>query len=78
MKYRYPRPIATYREEPARARDPLIEIGSLAITGHAVGAVLCVGMFIMVWAGLPDVRPILGGALAAGTIFGFVLWLKRR
>jgi len=72
------RPIATRRDEPVHARDPLIEIGSLRITGSAIGGVLSLGLFIIVWGALPVTRPFLAAALVAGGVFGLILWLRRR
>jgi len=53
-------------------------MGSLVITGSAVGGVLSIGLFVIVWGYLPVVRPFLIGSLVVGGIFGFILWVRRQ
>jgi len=67
-----------HRDEPPHSRDPLTEMGSLVITGSAVGGVLSIGLFALVWEALPVVRPFLVAVLILGGIFGLTLWLRRR
>jgi len=78
MIRRISRKIHVLRDEPIRARDPFIEIGSLAITGSAIGGVLSIGLFLIAWTALPVVRPFLAAALISGGVLGLALWLKRR
>ncbi|HXQ27414.1 MAG TPA: hypothetical protein VN822_13475 [Candidatus Acidoferrales bacterium] len=65
-------------DEPRQGRDPIANMSSLVITGSAIGGVLSIGLFVVVWGALPVARPFLIAALAAGGIFGFILWLRRR
>ena len=65
------------RDECSQGRDPAAKMGSLVITGSAVGAVLSIGLFVVVWGSLPVVRPFLVAAIVVGVIFGFVLWFRR-
>jgi hypothetical protein len=65
-------------DEPSHPRDPFIEIGSVVITGSAIGSVLSIGLFLIVWEALPVVRPFLLSAIAVGIVFALTLWLKRR
>jgi hypothetical protein len=62
----------------SRHRDPIAEMSSLVVTENTVGAFISIGLFVIVWAYLPFVRPYLAGTLLAGGIFGSFLWLKRR
>lgn len=65
-------------DEFAQRRDPAAKMGSLVITGSSIGAVLSIGMFIIVWGALPVVRPFLIASIGLGVIFGAVLWVRRR
>jgi hypothetical protein len=69
---------ADSRDECSQGRDPAAKMGSLVITGSAVGGVLSIGLFVIVWGDLPVVRPFLIGALVVGGIFGFILWVRRQ
>jgi hypothetical protein len=51
-------------------------VGSL--TGHPVGLVVVLGLFLMALLGLPESRWFLIGTLLLGGIFGFFLWLRHR
>ena len=62
----------------AHHRDAAAEIGSLVITGDPIGAVLSIGMFIIVWNALPVVRLFLVAAIGLGAIYGAALWVRRR
>jgi len=62
----------------AHRRDPFIEIGSLNLGDNPMGAVLSIGLFIIVWGALPVVRPFLVAAIGLGVLFGAVLWVRRR
>jgi hypothetical protein len=53
-------------------------MGNMVITSNAVGGVLAIGLYIIIWGALPVVRPFLIGALALGGIFGFILWVRRQ
>jgi hypothetical protein len=66
------------RHESLNRRDPLNEIGSLVVTDNPIGAVLSIGMFIIVWGALPVVRPFLIAAIGLGVIYSAVLWVRRR
>jgi uncharacterized BrkB/YihY/UPF0761 family membrane protein len=72
------RRIAALCDEPLQLRDPLWKMGTLTVTGSAVGGVLSLGLFVLIWGALPVVRPLLLAALVVGGVFGFVLWLRRR
>lgn len=72
------RRIAAPRDEIHESRDPIWTMSTLVVTGSAVGGVLSIGLFVLVWAALPEVRPILIAALAVGGLFGLFLWLRRR
>ncbi len=78
MKSAHLRRASFDHDEPRQSRDPMTQIGSLVITGSAIGGVLSIGLFVMVWGDLPVVRPFLIAALATGGVFGFILWLRRR
>jgi hypothetical protein len=69
---------AERQDECSQGRDPLAKMGNMVVTSSAVGGVLSIGMFIIIWGALPVVRPFLIGALALGGIFGFILWLRRQ
>ncbi|HXX43788.1 MAG TPA: hypothetical protein VEJ38_03610 [Candidatus Acidoferrales bacterium] len=53
-------------------------MSSLVVTESTVGGFISVGLFLIVWAYLPFIRPYLAASLIAGGVFGFALWLKRR
>ena len=72
------RGIAAPRAEPSQSGDPLWKMGTLTVTGSAIGGVLSLGLFVLVWVALPVVRPLLLAALVVGGVFGLVLWLRRR
>lgn len=59
-------------------RDPIAEMSSLVVTENTVGAFISIGLFVIVWAYLPFVRPYLAATLLAGGLIGSALWLKRR
>jgi hypothetical protein len=65
---------AIRHRESAQRRDPATEIGSLVVAGNRIGALLSIGMFIIVWGALPVVRPFLvaatGLASSAALSFG--------
>jgi hypothetical protein len=62
----------------AHRPDPLIEIGALHVSDNPMGAVLSIGMLVIVWGALPVVRPFLVAAIGLGVLFGAVLWVRRR
>jgi hypothetical protein len=78
MTYTTSRRAAERQEECSQGRDPAAKMGSLVITGSAVGGVLSIGLFVIVWGYLPVVRPFLIGSLVVGGIFGFILWVRRQ
>jgi hypothetical protein len=57
---------------------PEVQISTLWITTSWVGAVLSVGLWIMVYAALREARPFLLGALGLGILIGLLLWLRHR
>jgi hypothetical protein len=67
-----------HRDELSPQRDPFEKMGSLVITGSAIGGVLSIGLIVLVWEALPEVRPILVAALVVGGVFGLILWFRRR
>jgi len=67
-----------HRDELSPRHDPFEKMGSLVITGSAIGGVLSIGLIVVVWGYLPEVRPFLVAALAVGATFGLVLWFRRR
>jgi hypothetical protein len=69
---------AERHEECSQGRDPAAKMGNLVITGSAVGGLLSIGLFVIVWGYVPVVRPFLIGALVVGGIFGFILWVRRQ
>jgi CHASE2 domain-containing sensor protein len=72
------RRISARDADTSRRRDPIAEMSSIYVTGSAIGVVLSVGLFVIVWGFLPVVRPFLVAALAVGAIVGLVLWLRHR
>jgi uncharacterized BrkB/YihY/UPF0761 family membrane protein len=72
------RRIAAPRDEPSLSHDPIRNMSTLVVTGSAVGGVLSVGLFVLVWVAIPEVRPFLVAALVVGGVFGLILWLRRR
>jgi len=78
MKHAAYRRITASHDEFSQQRDPIAKMSSLVITGSAVGAVLSLGLLVIIWGYLPVVRPFLIAALAVGGVLGFVLWFKRR
>lgn len=48
------------------------------ITGSRVGAVLSIGLGLVLWFAVGEARPFLLGALALGGLIGLVLWWKHR
>jgi hypothetical protein len=48
------------------------------ITGHPVGLVIAIGLWILLWVALPGVRMFLLGAVALGGVIGALLWWKHR
>ena len=62
----------------AHRRDPLIEIGSLNVSDNPIGAVLSIGLLVIVWGSLPVVRPFLVAAIGLGVLYSAVLWVRRR
>jgi uncharacterized BrkB/YihY/UPF0761 family membrane protein len=72
------RRIAAPRDDLSQVRDAFWKMGTLTVTGSAVGGVLSLGLFVLIWVALPVVRPLLLAALVVGGVFGFVLWLRRR
>jgi hypothetical protein len=78
MTHAAARRAAERQDECSQGRDPLAKMGNLVIPSSAVGGVLSMGMFIIIWGALPVVRPFLIGALALGSIFGFILWVRRQ
>jgi membrane-associated PAP2 superfamily phosphatase len=69
---------ASSHDECGGSRDPAAKMGSLIVTGSAIGGVLSIGLFIIVWGDLPVVRPFLIAAIGLGAIFGLFLWARRQ
>ena len=69
---------AIRHRESAQRRDPATKIGSLVVTDNPIGAVLSIGMFIIVWSALPVVRSFLVAAIGLGVIYSAALWVRRR
>jgi len=57
---------------------PEVQMGTLWITASWIGAVLALGLAVMVYESLPETRLFLLGSLAAGVVIGVVLWWKHR
>ena len=72
------RRIAAPRDDPSPSRDPLSSISTLVVAGSAVGGVLSLGLLIMIWTGLPVVRPFLVAAAVLGCVLGLAMWFSRR
>jgi hypothetical protein len=53
-------------------------MGTLWITASWIGAVLAVGLGVMVYESLPEARLFLLGSLGLGAVIGLVLWWKHR
>ena len=56
---------------------PYGRFGAL-ITGHPVGAVLAVGVMILLLISVPQSRLFVLGTVVLGSLIGLALWLKRR
>jgi hypothetical protein len=48
------------------------------ITAHPVGAIIAVGVAVIVFVGIPEARLFILGSLSFGVLIGLVLWLRRR
>jgi hypothetical protein len=57
---------------------PEVQLGTLWITESWVGAVLSLGLGVLVWEALPVTRLFLLGALGLGVVIGLALWWKHR
>jgi len=53
-------------------------MGTLWITASWIGAVLALGLSVMVYESLPETRLFLLGSIGLGAIIGAVLWWKHR
>jgi hypothetical protein len=47
-------------------------------TGHPIGLVIALGFLLMGLVGIPQFRWFFAGALALGSLWGFLLWLYHR
>jgi hypothetical protein len=57
---------------------PEVQMGTLWITASWIGAVLALGLAVMVYESLPETRSFLLGSLGLGAVVGFVLWWRHR
>ena len=57
---------------------PEVHMGTLWITASWIGAVLAVGLGVMVYESLPETRIFLLGSLGLGLVVGAILWWKHR
>jgi len=71
-------PFAQAGTQHSHRRDPIGEMSSLVATESTVGGFISIGLFLIVWAYLPFVRPYFAATPIAGSVFGSALWLKRR
>jgi hypothetical protein len=69
---------AAGNDEFAQHRDPAAKMGNLVVTSSWIGAVLSIGLCIIVWSALPVVRLFLIAAIGLGVIYSAVLWVRRR
>jgi len=53
-------------------------MGTLWITASWIGAVVSLGLGVMVYESLPETRLFLLGSLGLGVVIGAVLWWKHR
>ncbi|MCI0540787.1 MAG: hypothetical protein L0Z50_36775 [Verrucomicrobiales bacterium] len=53
-------------------------LSPLSITGSRVGAVVIVGLGILLWVALPQTRPFFLGVLCVGAVVGLILWVRHR
>lgn len=74
------RTIVHRRSEPGIFAEviPFGRYGAGLWTGHPVGLVIALGLFVMVLAGIPEARWFLAGVLILGALWGFFLWLRHR
>jgi hypothetical protein len=57
---------------------PEVQMGTLWITTSWIGAVLALGLGLMVDESLPETRIFLLGSLGLGVVIGAALWWKHR
>ena len=57
---------------------PEVQMGTLWITASWIGAVLALGLGVMVYESLPESRIFLLGSLGIGVAVGAALWWRRR
>ena len=57
---------------------PFGRFGAGLWTSHPVGLVVAAGVVLVAVIALPEAREFLAGAVALGSVFGFILWLVHR
>jgi hypothetical protein len=57
---------------------PEVQMGTLWITASWIGAVLALGLGVMVYESLPESQIFLLGSLGLGVVVGAELWWRRR
>jgi len=57
---------------------PEVQMGTLWITASWIGAVLALGLGVMVYESLPETHLFLLGSLGLGVMVGAALWWKHR
>jgi hypothetical protein len=73
------RPTAPHNDDLTPSEvQPFGRYGGGHITGHPIGLVIVLGLFLMGFVGVPAYRWFFAGSLALGGVFGFLLWLRHR
>jgi hypothetical protein len=57
---------------------PEVQMGTLWIAASWIGAVVALGLSVMVYESLPETRLFLLGSLGLGVVIGLILWWKHR
>jgi hypothetical protein len=57
---------------------PEVQMGTLWITASWIGAVLALGLGVMVYESLPETRLFLLASLGLGVVVGLFLWWRHR
>jgi hypothetical protein len=57
---------------------PFGRYGGGLLTGHPIGLVIVIGLFLMGLVGIPGARWFFGGSLVLGGIVSLLLWLRHR
>ena len=53
-------------------------LSPLRIIGSYIGAVIALGLALLLWVALPETQLFFAGVLVVGTIIGFLLFWKHR